>query len=335
MFKKILCLLWAFLLPLTAYASDRPILVSIGLSSDTVTVDGRNVKAAGIGKRTPWGIHEADVIYETMLYPSGQTRLGCLFGSRFPESVGPVRSARIGHFLLQQEWDALFVYNGDAGSAAWNWMPGTDRYSKAFLNTQKNRSTKPFVRREKGVKAPDNLSVQLKSLADEMDISENFICPGSTLYDTAFSYPMSEIILDWGAEAWQTRLNYEPEKNQYLMYRRNVPFLSSVSAQDRQNGIQLAFDCVIVQHVNYQWPAAMIPVMPTIGEGKAEWYGNGQQFSCIWRKESPTSPTRYWDADGNEIALPNNSIYIALFPALSTVNVDSDHQSAHYVHNVQ
>lgn len=335
MFKKFLCLLWAFLLPMTAYAANQPFLVSIGLTSDTIMLDGRSTKAAGVGKRAPWGIHEADIIYETLLYASGQTRLGCLFGSRFPESVGPIRSARISHFMLQQEWGALLVYNGDAGSAAWDWIPEADRYSKAFLNTQKNRSMQPFVQREKGIKAPDNLSLQLKSMADEMTISPFSFCTSVDSYDDALGNLLSEITLDWGAAEWQSRLIYEPEKNQYLMYRRNIPFLSSVSAQDRQNSIQLAFDCVIVQHVNYQWPQAMIPVISGVGEGRSEWYINGQQYSGTWRKESPSSPTRYYDEDGNEVTLPSSSIYIALFPALSTVNADWEHQSVHYVHNIQ
>lgn len=92
----------ALLFPLCSFAAERPILVSVGIAS--------NGQAAGIGKRAPWGIHEADIVYEIMMYETGQTRLTCLFQSQFPETVGPVRSARMSQFYLREEWDAAFVF---------------------------------------------------------------------------------------------------------------------------------------------------------------------------------------------------------------------------------
>ena len=276
MVKKLLCLLFMLLIPLSAWASEQPILVSVGLSSDTVKVDGRNIKAAGVGKRTPWGIHEADVIYETMCYQTGQTRLGCLFRSRFPESVGPVRSARVSHFALQAEWNAALVYNGDAGSAAWDWldMDGFDRNSEQLLNTQKIPWIRSFRSREKGIKAPDNLSLNVKALAATLELEPSEPLPKtlSVVDGTA----VTEITLHWGNDESQSKLLYDPASQQYLMYRRSVPFLSAFSPQDRTVGVQLAFDCVIVQHANYQWPQTVVPVMTGIGTGSAHLYVNGQ-----------------------------------------------------------
>ena len=73
--KKWICLLLACMFPFSSAAEG--VLVSVGLSEGQTKVNGRTVKAAGVGKRAPWGIHEADLIYENLLYQSGQTRLAC------------------------------------------------------------------------------------------------------------------------------------------------------------------------------------------------------------------------------------------------------------------
>ena len=88
-----ICLLLACMLPFSAAAEG--VLVSVGLSEGQVLVNGRTVKSAGVVKRAPWGIHEADLIYENLLFQTGQTRLACWFGDVFPQAAGPVRSARL------------------------------------------------------------------------------------------------------------------------------------------------------------------------------------------------------------------------------------------------
>lgn len=55
-------------------------------------------------------------MYEGILYRSGQTRITFLYNDSFAEgqplSAGPVRSARIGHVLLREEWQGGIVYAG-------------------------------------------------------------------------------------------------------------------------------------------------------------------------------------------------------------------------------
>ena len=72
---------------LAATGRYLPMLVQIGN-------DG-----GGVGNRAPWGVAYADILYETPLTRSHETRITAVFSDMIPDSVGFVRSARIGHVL--------------------------------------------------------------------------------------------------------------------------------------------------------------------------------------------------------------------------------------------
>ncbi|MDR3136261.1 MAG: DUF3048 domain-containing protein [Coriobacteriales bacterium] len=61
--------------------------------------------------RPQTGISQADVIYETVA-EGGITRFNCLFQSRVPDEVGPVRSARLSDLVIVPAYDALFFFSG-------------------------------------------------------------------------------------------------------------------------------------------------------------------------------------------------------------------------------
>ena len=80
-----------------------PVLVSLGHETGIARVNGKNVKAAGTGKVALWGAHQADIVYESLLYRDEQknaaaTRLTLLFSDALLRgekvTCGPVRSLR-------------------------------------------------------------------------------------------------------------------------------------------------------------------------------------------------------------------------------------------------
>ena len=83
-----------------------PVLVQISCPYDEST------KASGTGNRAPWGVQYADIIYELPLHQNGEVRMSALFSDVLPTDVGPIRSARIGHAWLREEWDCGFMYYG-------------------------------------------------------------------------------------------------------------------------------------------------------------------------------------------------------------------------------
>lgn len=317
--KRLLCLLLSLLLPACALGESLPVIVSLGLASDTVRVSGRRIEAAGVGKRAPWGIHEADVIYETMLYQTGQTRLACVFQSSYPHAVGPVRSARASHFYLREEWQAALVFAGDAGIRARDAVQQEISFSSPLmLNSHRSALLKPYLSRQKGVKAPDNLSVDLAGLSSELlsfPAKEFPLKRGTT--SAAAGISLHHLTLDWGNDAWQTRLVYSESEDLYHMYRKDAPFLSFPSAQERteEQAVPLAFQAVIVQYVHVDWLSRAIPIPKNTGSGKADYLIGGRLIHGSWSRTDASSPTRYLDEAGEEMFLPDGKLYIAQFPA--------------------
>ena len=318
--KKILCLMFCFLLlPLPAFAERIPVMVSIGLASGTVKVNGRSVKAAGIGKQAPWGIHEACVIYENPLWESGETRLAALFDGNVSVETGPVRSARVSHFLQREEGNAILFLAGD-GAKLWQ-LPEMQKLSRTnrIFNHHRYLWARECTRRVSGIRAPNNLSVSLPAVQEivkDEPSDHRSILQGHQNRLSVSSHPASFLELNWGKAEYLTRLVWDESEGHYLCFRDGAPFLSySTPERIKGSGIQLRFENVIVQYTDYRWETPMMPVMQCRGSGKAMYYIQGRQMEGSWTKTDAHSPTVYLDAEGREMTFLPGKTYIAQFPA--------------------
>ncbi|HIT69578.1 MAG TPA: DUF3048 domain-containing protein, partial [Candidatus Aphodomonas merdavium] len=68
----------------------RPVVVQISNSAEA---------------RPHWNMSAADIVYESLLWGPGHTRYTLVFNDNHPDYVGAVRSARINHCQIRQEWD--------------------------------------------------------------------------------------------------------------------------------------------------------------------------------------------------------------------------------------
>ena len=57
-----------------------------------------------------WGVASADLIYELPIQRDGSTRSLALFMSEFPESAGPIRSARVPMASLREMWGGTYCF---------------------------------------------------------------------------------------------------------------------------------------------------------------------------------------------------------------------------------
>ena len=65
--------------------------------------------------RPQFGLNSADVVYET-ISEGGITRFNAIFHSKLPETLGPVRSARLSDLWVVPQYDGLFFYSGASAS---------------------------------------------------------------------------------------------------------------------------------------------------------------------------------------------------------------------------
>jgi len=290
----------------------------------------KKVSSAGIGSRAPWGGQYADIVYEGILYRDGATRITFLFNDALADggelTAGPVRSARIGHILLREEWMGGIAYCGGPKAeenniaAMFAELGASDK--GVALNIETNVKKGEFNKRVKGVKAPDNLSVDvvgLQSLIPETTIAIPHpflftdVSPYTDGYDMAYS-----INMDWGHKKWISHFVYDEAENLYLRYSGEAPYMTFASADDREEDSmeQMSFSNVIIQRVEYEYAnnSRIMPVMQNVGKGNADIFIGGRYIPGYWVRESIETPTVFFDDQGNEIQLTRGKTFIGHFP---------------------
>lgn len=334
-------------LPYDTSSLYLPMLVQISNPEGSAkNLAGKKVTSAGIGQRAPWGGQYADIVYEGILYRSGQTRITFLFSDAFADlntlSVGPVRSARIGHVLLREEWQGGIVYAGGPRAeendiAAMFAELGASE--KGVTYNLLDASYTDYKYRVVGVRAPDNYNVDvagIRTLVPATTVAQphpylfDDMSPYIDGYDLAYT-----VNLDWGHKRYISSFEYDEANNTYLRYSNGAPYMTFANAEDRSedNSEQMSFSNVIIQRVGYSYTGEKIdakgkfkagnkimPVMNSVGKGNADIFIGGRYIPGYWVRESIESPTVFLDDKGNEIVLTRGRTYIGHLPPESILS---------------
>ncbi|MBQ8313554.1 MAG: DUF3048 domain-containing protein, partial [Clostridia bacterium] len=179
----------------------------------------------GVDLRAPWGASYADIIYETPLYKAGNTRMSFLFSDLIPDSVGPVRSARMGHAWLREEWDAGFLYYGQQEYDKANVKKelrdlGVEDKGLAFSGTVgAGKAWKKYYTRRKSLASPHNVDANAAAIYDLID--PDFVPRNHTFLFTD-ELPegdlADEIRIDTGHKDYSSALIYDLDSNLYFRY---------------------------------------------------------------------------------------------------------------------
>ncbi len=278
-----------------------------------VQIDNDN---GGIGARAPWGASDADIIYETPLHKGGYTRLSFLFSDVIPESVGPVRSARITHVELREEWDAGFLFYGGQPS------DGTSIYS-AFSKTRASKKgvlfdgtasmSKPWKRyytRLSTLPSPHDVDANVKAM--QALIPADFKAPSRPYLFTDELPQTGElaytIAITQANKTYSSSFIYEPDINVYFRY------VGGESYMDRVTEEQLSFSNVIIQRtkVTYFDGEGDRPVTKSIGSGNADIFIGGRYIPGYWVRTGMDQRTVFFDQDGNELRLQRGKTFISI-----------------------
>ncbi len=260
-----------------------------------------------------YGITQADIVYEIMNSTANDevTRLMCIvkdWGSitRF----GSIRSVRPTNFMIAPEYNAVLVHDGgpfyinDYLSNPWVY-----NLSGGFARIENGKprefteyvTTGEIASRMKGrgysTEYNDYYQGQQWQFADEtnpVNLGDVYNSKDCTLVDLPFPHNKSE-------------LNYDAESNTYLYSeygRKHV---------DPENGNkQLAFTNVILQCADITELDANGYMQFNIQNksGSGYYITGGKAIPVTWEKGDATSPTTFYDANGNEITLNTGKTYI-------------------------
>ena len=318
-----------------------PVLVSVGHGYGTARADGKNVQAAGAGKVALWGLQQADIVYESLLYRDEQknaasTRLTLLFSDALirGEAVecGPVRSLRDASASLREEWQGALAFGSTMGAG----------YLGDAVERLKADSAAAFdivdIRRGglgarlQGVKAPSNLSVEVNAVQARVP-ADSIARPFAFLQESAGTVSSREAVsslsdvsaaasvsLDWGDARYLALFLWNEEAGGYLREVAGWPFACYPTARARMTGdegamVRPAFANVIVQWVAYDALSPTVQTPLLVGEGAADLFVGGRHVQGTWSRAACDARTLYRDESGREVLLEPGTTWIALFPA--------------------
>ncbi len=294
----------------------------------------------------------ADVVYEACQVLGGaETRMSMIFSDTVPDYVGFLRSTRLTHVRIRQEWDCIFCTSGYARADVpqeWNRMgvktPASAGAGDELLvylgDVGTNKPWKKYVRRLKGIKDANSELFELAKIMDEI------VPQGHTAANHTWKFTdelpaggdTAEIIYVTFGSQYNTdsRLEYDEEENAYIRYvamknDRDMEYRESVlvnpksvderkdglpayrvEAEDRIPGDAITFSNVIVQGITMNWKGSSRPDPVLTGTGNADYFIGGKHIAGVWEREDYNSRTVFYGPDGEEIELQRGRTLIIL-----------------------
>lgn len=293
----------------------------------------------GVNERAPWGVSYADIVYETPLYKNGQTRLTFLFSDLIPDSVGPVRSARMAHVWLREEYDAGFLYYGQQEYETSNAKAEINRLGVwkkglAFSGlVSEGKSWKQYYTRRSGLPSPHDVDANVSAMYDLID--PDFVPRNHTFLFAdapAQGDEATQVRIDTGHEHYCSALMYDANAGKYFRYMGRGD--SQTPYTDKDSLEHIGFDNVIIQFTEVDWFANDAPVAYVVGKknfngrgtydvnGNADFFMNGVHMKGAWQRVDMESRTVFYTEDGQELQLQPGRTLIVI--------VDSDRWQVSY-----
>ncbi len=325
----------------------QPIMVQISNAANGIGVssNGKYYMAAPVN-----GTY-ADVVYEAPQKRSGsETRMSMIFSDLVPDYVGFVRSTRLTHCRLRQEWECIFC---TSGYASWD-VPG--EWKKLGVKNPEGAKEgdpgvvyvgdypkvwKPYVWRVSGIESANSEVFMLADILNNI-VPKDHVAANHTWKfrdDIPAGGDTAEII-DVVFGNWQnsdSRLEYSEEDNAYIRYvtvnktttlpYKDVTLLNpqlktvktasgkqqkKIVTEGRPENQIFKFNNVIVQSVHFKWLSGLRPDPELVGTGNADYFMGGKHFAGVWERKDVNSRTVFYGEDGNEIEMQRGKTLIIL-----------------------
>ena len=255
------------------------------------------------------GLEDADVVYLEQV-EGGATRIAALYSSKYPEVVGPVRSARISDIEIFAQYGKFgFAYSG-----AQQRLTTVINASNIFnMSAERFGYYEPYFRDESRY-APVNLYLYPNILLEKAHAKDIYFekanksgwvfgsttSGGRKVLGVDFSWPAVKYGADWDkvSKKWLIRQNGEPKM--------------------AKSGIQLGADTLVVQLVAITDSefgdkfGGVTPLSETVGTGKAYVLRNGERFVTTWNRPTANSGTTYSFSDGTVMNFDPGQVWVAL-----------------------
>ena len=326
-----------------------PVMVQISNAGGGVGVNSK-----GQPSTAPVNAQYADVVYEAPQANSKNgaslTRFSMIFSDTVPDFVGFVRSTRLTHVSLRQEWDCAFCTSGYPAKdvkPAWRKMgvknpeSATEKDPGLVYVGDFPKVWKKYVQRLSSITDANSELFQLAKIVQDIVPKKHKAANHTWKYtDDIPSAGDKGVFIDitfGGGSKTDSHLEYDEVNNVYLRYvpvkgEGNVPFrpqklINARVTKKNVKGIKtdvievddrvfedepLAFTNVIIQGIEMKWLGGERPNPKMTGSGNADYFSGGKHIAGVWSRKNDNSRTVYYGPDGKEIELMRGKTLIVL-----------------------
>lgn len=276
--------------------------------------------AAFSGVRPQFGLSQAQLVYE-LVVEGGITRFMAVFaGEDFPESIGPVRSARPTFLEFVSEVDGLYAHAGGSPEA----MQSIDGLGIKDLSAL-GADSRFFVRDSARV-APHNLftsgtlltlALRDKELANAEPNYESWVYKNDAPITVSPDDLERFVQIDFGSGAdYLARWVYNKETNAYQRFN------GGELQKDAIDKAILTFKNVVVVIVPPAIPAGEKGRInfDVTGSGDAYIARDGEVIKGRWEKPDRVSRTQFYTLEGNLIEFNRGSTWVEVLPETGTID---------------
>ncbi|WP_414721267.1 DUF3048 domain-containing protein [Streptomyces ossamyceticus] len=255
-----------------------------------------NVRTA----RPQTGVDAADIVYAEQV-EGGLSRLMAVYATRFPDAVGPVRSARESDLELLRQFDEPTLAFSGAQSKL---LPLID---KAPLEARTPGDAGAAYYRGGDKPAPHNLYLRPAKLVGSP--------PGAEALTTGFHYGRAPA---GGTPEDSRTIRYPAARFTFTWSDEERRWLLAMDGQDTvpADGARVAPATVVVQHVTirqsryHDFLGNNTPYTETVGSGKAEVLRDGRVFEADWERKSPSDGTTFTTRDGEPMNFAKGQVWV-------------------------
>ena len=270
-----------------------------------------------------WGVAAADIIYELPIQADGSTRSLALFLTEHPDSVGPIRSARVPMASLREMWGGTYCFYGYQGGRDSNnvkdWVTANSARKKfaapEYLNGMtKNSQWFPRSSDQSHV-APYNVRMDM-----------NAVLSGGTAQANLHPFIFTDEPLDRGEDvngiiisykqtspAYVSAYQYNEATGLYDRYRNGAPYT------DGNTGEACAYANVIVLRTDISWASGnpSRPVIRLNGQGVCEIFQSGKYIRGTWVRDCTETKNLknrmvFLDENGDELPMQRGKTFIQI-----------------------
>ncbi len=266
------------------------------------------------------GLNSADILYEHVT-EGHLTRFTAIFYGTAPETIGPIRSARLIDLELPAMYDAALCFSG-AGTGIYHELSASD-----FRGRILRSNSEGFYRTGDETKGYEHtLYAKPEGLWNELGRMGQNVPPtfgkgmifDSTPQDGGTEATTIEIIYP----SIDVRWVYQPENNRYWRWSDDVPHLDGITNEQVNFSnliipiVDTVEDVNICEQVNADNKCVAFSLEIQLwGSGPAIVYRDGQRYDVTWHRDGRYDMLNFTDANGDPFPLQVGNSMMQVVPS--------------------